>query len=108
MFLFGSRGRDEGGPLSDTDVALVLEPGGRAPRAVSQKRLDYLADCPDLDVRIFQQVPIYIRQRILKDGKVLFCRDEDRLYEEAFKVIREFSDFEHIYREYLEEVKNGG
>jgi hypothetical protein len=34
--------------------------------------------------------------------------DEDSLYELAFTVIREYSDFEHVYRDYLKEVANAG
>ena len=56
------------------------------------------------DIQIFQQLPLYIRIRIIKEGKVLFCRNEDMLYEAAFRTIREFSDFQHIYRDYLKEV----
>src|SRR2546426_1519947 len=44
----------------------------------TRKRLDYLAEA-DLDLAIFQQIPLYVRSRVLKEGKVLFVRDEDRL-----------------------------
>ena len=107
VLLFGSTARAEGSTASDLDVCLVLEPNGYTSLDLSEKKLEYLAAF-DTDIQIFQQQPIYIKQRILRDGKVLFCRDEDALYQIAFGVIREYSDYEHIYREYLEAVANVG
>jgi uncharacterized protein len=105
--LFGGVARGEESATSDLDVCLVLEPKGYTPLGLSEKKLEYLAAF-DADIQVFQQLPIYMKQRVLHDGKVLFCRDEDTLYQIAFDVIREYSDFEHIYREYLVEVANVG
>jgi predicted nucleotidyltransferase len=107
IVLFGSASRGEGSATSDLDVCLVLEPNGYTPLDLSEKKLEYLAAF-DGDIQVFQQLPIYMKQRVLRDGKVLFCRDEDTLYQLAFDVIREYSDYEHIYREYLVEVANVG
>lgn len=103
LFLFGSAARGENYKKSDVDVCLVLMPGHYTHLELSQKKLKYLKSF-NLDVQIFQQLPIYIKRRILKEGKVLFCRDEEKLYEVSFSVIREFADFEHIYQDYLKEV----
>ncbi|MGY4707894.1 type VII toxin-antitoxin system MntA family adenylyltransferase antitoxin [Candidatus Bipolaricaulota sp. J31] len=106
VILFGSRARGESDPGSDVDVCLVLEPRAYDDLALSRVKLDYLKNF-DLDVHVFQQLPLYIRRRVLKEGKVLFCRDEDKLYDLAFRIIQEFEDFKHIYRDYLEEVARG-
>ena len=106
VILFGSRARGESDPGSDVDVCLVLEPRAYDDLTLSRIKLDYLKDF-DLDVHVFQQLPLYIRRRVLKEGKVLFCRDEDKLYDLAFRTIQEFEDFKHIYRDYLEEVARG-
>jgi hypothetical protein len=45
--------------------------------------------------------------RVLKEGKVVFCRDEDMLYDLAIKTMKEFEDFKPIYYEYLKGVLNG-
>lgn len=107
LLLFGSRAREDSIKASDIDICLVLMPGSYTPLNLSQKRLIYLKSF-DLDIQVFQQLPLYIRVRALKEGRVLFCRDEEQLYETAFSTIQEFSDFEHIYREYLEEVARAG
>lgn len=105
VILFGSAAREEATSVSDTDVCLVLKHGPHFPLELSRKKLDYVARF-DLDVHVYQQLPLYIRRRVLKEGKILFCQDEDALYEVAFKTIREFGDFEHGYRQYLEAVAN--
>ena len=101
--LFGGQARGDAGPGSDVDVCVVLE--ARAPSRIeaSHKRLDYLAG-RDLDVKIFQQLPLYIRSRVLKEGRVLFVRDEDRLYELAYRTARAFEDFRPYYQAYLDAV----
>lgn len=103
VILFGSRARGDASPTSDYDVALVLRPGPIPRLSASRKRLQYLA-IGDLDVVIFQHLPLHVRSRVLKEGLVLFARDEDALYELAVRTARAFSDFRHIQRAYLEEV----
>ena len=103
VFLFGSVVRGENDKESDVDISLVLNPGKFSVRKISQIRMKYLS-LFELDIQIFQQLPIYVKQRILKEGKLFFCRDEDSLYEIAFQVIREWADFEPFYRDYLKEV----
>lgn len=71
---------------------------------MSRIRLAYLKDFPSLDVQIFQQLPLYIRIRILKEGKILFCSNTGLLYDAAFSTIREFEDYKPIYKSYLEGV----
>ena len=105
VMLFGSRARGEGGPTSDTDVCLVLGDAGASGRA-SHKRLDYLAEA-DLDISIYPQLPLHIRVRVLKERRVLFVRDEDALYEVAFRTVRVYEDFKHIQRLYLDEIARG-
>jgi predicted nucleotidyltransferase len=109
VLLFGSVARDEQTPRSDIDVCLVLVPP-TAPRtcaSVACKRLEYLPHV-DLDVHIFQALPLYIWKRVLKEGRILFVRDEDRLDQIAFHTARAFEDFRPIYDHYLEQVARAG
>lgn len=103
VFLYGSRVRGEASPKSDIDICLVTDKNALGSKDSFQIRLEYMQDF-DFDMQIFSQLPIYVRVNVIKDGELLFCRNEDQLYELVFKVIREFADFEHIYRDYLEEV----
>ena len=108
VLLFGSQTRGEAGPRSDVDVCLVLAPRPQTDRlSLAQKRLEYVMGF-DLDISIFQELPIYVRRRVLKDGRVLFVRDEDLLYEVAYRTAQAFEDFRHIYDAYLDEVARAG
>lgn len=106
VIAFGSHARGDAGPASDVDVCLVLQPKRRTPLALSLKKMKYLKAF-DLDIQVFQQLPLYIRTRVLRDGKVLFCRDENGLYDLAFRTAQEFEDFKPVYYGYLEEVARG-
>lgn len=106
VVLFGSVARGEATVCSDVDVCLVLEGAVGSRRRRAEKRLDYLGEV-DLDVQVFQDLPLYIRPRVLAEGRVLFCRDEDRLYDVAFAAMRAFERFKRTYRAYLDEVEHG-
>lgn len=107
VFLFGSAARREEHETSDIDICLILKPGRYSSLGLSEKRFEYLKVF-DLDVQIFQQLPIYIRIKVIKEGKKLFCANEDELYQSVFNTITEFEDFRGIYRDYLMEVENVG
>jgi uncharacterized protein len=99
VFLFGSVARGISNSLSDVDVCVVLN-DTLDNLTMSHKKLEYLS-LVDYDISIFQQLPLYIRQRVIKEGKIVFCRSEEKLYELVMKTIKEFDDFRRIYYEYL-------
>lgn len=109
VFLFGSSAREEQSHLSDIDLCLVLvpKPTPFEPVELLHKRLDYLKDFT-FDIQIFQQLPLYVRRRILKEGQILFVRHEALLYELAFRTAQAFEDFRPIYLRYLEEMRIAG
>lgn len=102
-FIYGSQAKNLSSPLSDIDICLMIFPKKYTNIELSMIRLSFIKQFPNLDIRIFQQLPLYIRKRILKDGIIIFCRDEDSLYNESFRFITEYSDYEHILKEYLKE-----
>ncbi len=108
VLLFGSGARGQQGSHSDLDICLVLTPQIKPydPRMLAQKRLEYLG-C-DLDLKIFQQLPLYVRHRVLKEGQLLYVRDELALYELAYRTAQAFEDFKHFYYDYLAQVANAG
>jgi uncharacterized protein len=105
VLLYGSEARNEARSDSDTDVCLVLGLEVDSGRTGSQVQLDHIG-YPGLDVRVFQRLPLYVRQRVLKDGKVLFVRNEDELYELAFRTIRSYEEFRPFYLDYLQQTAN--
>ncbi len=103
VVLFGSQARGEATARSDVDVCVVLAPGCASLEEQVGARLRYLP-LGDLDIRVFQQLPLYVRRRVLREGQVLFCRDPDTLYQLAYRTAKDFEDFKPRYRYYLEQV----
>ena len=106
VLLFGSRARGDAAPSSDFDVCLVLETEPHSDLDRAEKRLEYLAE-GDLDVAVFQSLPLHIRSRVLKEGTVLYARDEEALYAIAIRTARAWEGFRHIHRQYLDEILRG-
>lgn len=106
VMLFGSHARGEASAASDVDLCLVLASESLTNLEMSRTRLAYLAGGAD-DLVIFQQLPLPVRSRVLKEGRVLFVRDEDALYDVAIRAARAFEGFRHLHRAYLDEIARG-
>ena len=73
---------------------------------MSKKKLEYMKIAGNrIDIQVFQQLPLYIRHRVLKEGKIIFCKNKGKLYDVAIGFIKEYEDFKPIYNSYLEAVK---
>ena len=106
VILFGSHARGEASVASDVDLCLVLASDRIENLPMSRTRLAYLAEGAT-DLVIFQQLPLNVKSRVLKEGKVLFVRDEDALYAVAIRAARAFEGFRHLQRAYLDEIARG-
>lgn len=102
--LFGSSLKSKG---RDIDICLFLNK--KLPNLkMSKKRLEYLKSSrKNIDIQIFQQLPIYVRVRIVKECKVLFCKNDDLIYDISLNTLKEFSSYEKLYKMYLSEMQNG-
>ncbi|MFX0069312.1 MAG: nucleotidyltransferase domain-containing protein [Candidatus Hodarchaeota archaeon] len=86
MFLYGSYLSEK--VFRDIDIALVLN-DGLSNKEMSNIRVKYLSEVPDIfDIEIFQLLPLHMRTEVLK-GRILFCKDMDRLFDIAVRAIRE-------------------
>lgn len=103
-YLFGSHARGEGGPMSDVDVAvLAADPVPSTARADLAARVaDALeAEVPGrVDVTILNDAPPALVHRVLRDGLLLFARDERRRTVFEARAIDEFLDFLPILERY--------
>lgn len=102
--LFGSSLNSKG---RDIDICIFLDKK-YSNLEMSKIRLEFLKRVSNkFDIQIFQQLPIYIRARIIKKHKILLCKNSDLLYETAFNTTKEFGFFKKIYDNYLNSIKNG-
>jgi len=96
VMLFGSYARGEAKPDSDIDVCLVLSKKFKGD--FTEKKLEYLSELPSkFDIHIFQQMPLYIRIRVLREGKILLDKNYDELVWLAIRTIKDFDLFEKHY-----------
>ncbi|MBC8448615.1 MAG: nucleotidyltransferase domain-containing protein [Chloroflexi bacterium] len=101
VYLFGSQARGDTGPLSDVDVALLLRPGVSRKAAFDLRlrmmaALGRLFDTDEIDVVVLNDAPLLLQHRVLRDGKVLFCRHELRRVRYEARAISKYLDFQHL------------
>lgn len=97
IYLFGSQVRGEAGPLSDIDICVI------AP-AASEKEKNEIAGCAyhDVDVVLFDNLPLTIQARIFKEGKLLYVANQDYIDELAWRTTKMYFDFKPILKKFIE------
>ena len=89
--LFGSRAEGYSRASSDYDVAIYYEGDKKERYEFLFKVLGKMDD--DIDVKIFQDLPLVLKSKILSHGVMLYVRDYDDLLRIANKVRWEYEDF---------------
>lgn len=107
VILFGSYIKSEVKPMSDIDLCLILKEN-LDDLSMTNKRLEYLNLVSDkFDIHIFQQLPSFIKVRILKEGKILLEKDYETLFKIARDAIREFEFFKPHYYYCIKKIAYG-
>lgn len=99
-YLFGSFARGKEGPLSDVDIAVLLDE-----RLDKSKRFDLrleliteisgilgIMEADKLDVIVMNDAPINLNQEIIKNGKVLVVKDLKKKIEFESKTLSKYLD----------------
>jgi predicted nucleotidyltransferase len=90
IILFGSVARGSPRPFSDVDLCIVT----RNPLSDTD-RLELLSyGSEKIDVSIFSDLPVQIRFRVIKEGRVLFSKDSLALHRIKAATVREYLDIE--------------
>lgn len=98
-WLFGSTARGEAGPLSDVDVAVLLDEN-----VARENHLDIAAalveelerSAPRIDLAVLNEAPPALRHRVILDGLLLLERDPRQRIDFEVRSFREAMDFQHI------------
>lgn len=105
LLRFGSSTREEE-RARDVDVAVVFarhaEPS--LDEELAYHRFSSGERNAGLDVSLFHELPIYVRQRVLSEAEPLLVTDEDELYAVAIATVKEYERFRPHHRRYLEAV----
>jgi predicted nucleotidyltransferase len=97
-YLFGSRARNQAGPISDFDIAVQSRPGLSAAKRFQLKltlidRLAKLFKTDAVDVVLLEEATPLLAHRILKEGKVLYCSNPKQRVQKEFEVLTTYLDF---------------
>jgi predicted nucleotidyltransferase len=103
-YLFGSAARGDAGPMSDVDVGLLFADGTSPTR-----RLELAAALAEeaerlirarVDVTILNDAAPVLRDRVIRDGRLLFARDDRRRAAFEAKSLTEYLDFQPVLERY--------
>jgi predicted nucleotidyltransferase len=98
VYLFGSRATGRAVPFSDIDLCVVTGP------RIRQKRKTDITSLSDdsIDVSLFWDLPVAMRYRIFKEGRLLFQRNEDYTENVIMQTLREYLDFKPVIRRFAQ------
>lgn len=97
-YLFGSFARGQASALSDIDIAILLEPPLDAAARFSlrlrvTKDIKALMGDQEIDTIVLNDVPLALSYRVIRDGVVLHCRDEQMRIEWTASTVSRYLDF---------------
>lgn len=98
LFIFGSGAKGKLKPLSDLDFGILLsmklDKKGRF-----EKQLELIGTyneafkTDEIDLVLMNDAPIRFSYNILRDGKLLFCRDRTKLVDFVERTVKLYLDF---------------
>ena len=105
VYLFGSVAKKDLKPLSDIDIAILLNEGLGKDKIENLKLslTGLIADAlstEEFDLVILNDAPIRFSYNILKDGKLVLVKDENHLIDFRERVIKYYLDFAYYLKEF--------
>lgn len=99
IFLFGSFVKGKARKDSDIDIAILTE------RIDKDKEFEIMGYGSELfDVSVFSRLPLIIQFRILKEGKIVFCKNKKDIYNIKVKVFKEYLDYSYFINNFYRRV----
>ena len=117
-YLFGSVASGRTTPLSDVDIALLVDEAQfqKSERLkfelIVEEQIAQHCGIGRCDVRVINDAPVIIRGEVITNGILLFCMDEDARVEFETRTLAEYFDFiplvEAVSKAYLEQIRERG
>lgn len=104
FYLFGSYAKDEIKPLSDVDIAVLFKKNVSAKKYwdfklnLVSKAMPVLGT-DEVDFVVLNEAPYELAYNILKEGRILFCRDEKWFLEFREKTVMSYLDTQFLREE---------
>ncbi len=98
IYIFGSQ--ISGNPRKDSDIDICLFYEIEDKKKLHKLELRVKGSFPEkYDLQFFQSLPLYVKKSIFK-GKLIYCKNENIVFDIALKTFR---DFEPKYLLYIED-----
>ncbi len=78
VYLYGSYAEGTEHARSDFDICVVA---GKNVRELYRETNMLMGKRPGLDIKLFEELPLYIKRRVMEKGILLHCKDEPELTE---------------------------
>ncbi len=96
-YLFGSYAKGKEGPLSDVDIAVFLDEIISKSKRFEQRlnlinEISSILKSDNVDVIIMNDAPLNLNYEIIKNGKLLVVKDEEKRTELESEVISKYLD----------------
>ena len=102
IFLFGSQINGRARQDSDFDIAVLTE---NSTQTEDLKIIGFSNN--KLDISVFHRLPLIIQFRVLRDGQIIFLRNEKVLHNAKYEVFRRYLDYSvFINNFYNRKIKN--
>ena len=109
VYLFGSRVENSVGPMSDFDVALLVDRAADGPRLRARlaHELARSLETDRIDVVLLNRAPIELAYAVVADGKVLFEQDVATRVEYEANVLSRYGDLLPMLRRQRRDILQG-
>lgn len=116
LYLFGSRATGSAGPLSDIDIAILLNEGlGKdtywGKMTFYWDKANDILHTDEVSFILLNTAPLTIQYGVITESKVMYSRDEDTRLSFEEKVIDNYMDFRPVLDEYdkefLKQIEEG-
>ncbi len=102
VLVFGSVATGKTKPMSDIDVAVML-----SPYDINSAAFAEASSGRKLDVVVFNDLPPFIQFNVLKEGKILFCRDNAQFRQHALWAMKNYHFHLPLYEKFKAKVPAG-
>lgn len=102
IILFGSVARGQARSTSDIDLCIVTNRD--LPHTSRWDLLSYGSQ--RIDLNLFWDLPVTVRFRVIREGRVLYCRDALQFHRIQVKTVREYLDIAPLIRRHCLHAMN--
>ncbi|MDI6902805.1 MAG: nucleotidyltransferase domain-containing protein [Methanocellales archaeon] len=100
IYLFGSRVKGSVKPFSDIDICVLTDRD--IPKKVKEEILSNSSK--KIDISIFWDLPPMIQFRVLKEGKILYKKDDLTLQRVKAEILKSYLDVQPMIKRYCSRI----